>query len=71
MCTHQQPVGGAASGTPSKSAAKKGGDVYGEFWEMPSRFWKPRAMVMEEAEIDAITVSHAIPPVVTACSWTS
>ena len=31
--------------------------VYSEFWEAPSRFWKPRVRQLEEDEMDAVMVS--------------
>jgi hypothetical protein len=47
-----------ASGA-SQSASKPG--VYGEFWDMPSRFWRPRVRELEEAEMEAITVRDSNP----------
>jgi hypothetical protein len=44
-----------ASQSASSGPSKPG--VYQEFWEMPSRFWRPRIRELEEAEMDAIVVS--------------
>ena len=45
----------ASSPSPSKSGS--GGNVVSEFWEAPSRFWKTSIRELEDAEIEAITVS--------------
>jgi len=40
---------------------KKGGskEAFGEFWEAPARFWKPRLRELEDGEIDAISSGGA------------
>lgn len=43
--------------SPSPSKSGSSGNVVSEFWEAPSRFWKPRIRELEDAEIEAITVS--------------
>lgn len=53
----ESSASGSPSSTSSSSSAKQ---VYGEFWEAPSWVWKPRVRVLEEAEMDVITVSKVI-----------
>lgn len=36
--------------------------MYGEFWEAPSWVWNPKVRVLEEVEMDAITVSFCCYP---------
>lgn len=43
----------SAAEKPTKSKSK---DAYEEFWEAPSYLWKPRALEIEDAEIDAVMV---------------
>jgi len=44
------------SSASTQSASSKSVGVYNEFWEAPSRFWKPRIRHLEEAEMNAIMV---------------
>ncbi|CAA7260165.1 unnamed protein product [Cyclocybe aegerita] len=43
-----------SSEPPSKSGSGKNTTVYNEFWEAPSRLWKPKVRYIEEAEVNAI-----------------
>jgi hypothetical protein len=47
----------ASQASPSASSGHSKPGVYQEFWEMPSRFWRPRIRELEDAEMDAIVVS--------------
>jgi small subunit ribosomal protein YMR-31 len=52
----------ASSSLSSHSGeGKKGGSkaAFGEFWEAPARFWRPRIRELEDAEIDAISSGGA------------
>jgi small subunit ribosomal protein YMR-31 len=54
-----------ASSSSSSSGGKKGGgeEAFGEFWEAPARFWRPRIREIEDGEIDAISVCDFV------CIW--
>jgi len=42
-------------GSSLVSETRAGGrEVFGEFWEAPSRYWSPRGRDLEETEIDAV-----------------
>ncbi|KAJ3513333.1 hypothetical protein NLJ89_g3012 [Agrocybe chaxingu] len=43
-----------ASEPASKSSSGNNTTVYNEFWEAPSRLWKPKVRYIEEAEVNAI-----------------
>ncbi|TFK43132.1 hypothetical protein BDQ12DRAFT_674456 [Crucibulum laeve] len=47
---------GSAESSSSKSSSKSPSEaaVFQDFWEAPSRFWKPRVRELEDAEVDAI-----------------
>jgi len=51
----------STSSSGSSKATKKAGsgEVFGEFWEAPSRFWQPKVRDLEEWEIDAISSGGA------------
>jgi len=43
--------------SPAKSSSGKGSsdvNVYREFWEAPTRFWRPRIRQLTDAEMDSI-----------------
>ncbi|EPQ59745.1 hypothetical protein GLOTRDRAFT_91246 [Gloeophyllum trabeum ATCC 11539] len=49
---------------PKKPASPSGVNVqhverYGEFWEAPAQFWRPRVRTLEDWEIDAIQTGGA------------
>ena len=50
----------SSSSSVSQSNGAKGGtkEAFGEFWEAPARFWRPRIRELEDGEIDAISVCH-------------
>jgi len=51
----------SSSSSSSPSSGKKSGskEIFGEFWEAPARFWRPRIRELEEWEIDAISSGGA------------
>ena len=48
---------GAKEASTSSKKSGSGKEAFGEFWEAPSRFWRPKVRELEEAEMDAISVS--------------
>jgi small subunit ribosomal protein YMR-31 len=43
-----------SSGTSETAANDLTPTVFNEFWEAPSRFWKPKGRQLEEDEMNAI-----------------
>ena len=43
--------------TTTSSTSTVGAGVYTEFWQAPSRIWKPRVHQLSEEEIEAVQVS--------------
>ncbi|KAF7984836.1 hypothetical protein HWV62_10779 [Athelia sp. TMB] len=50
---------GAKDASTSSKKSESGKEVFGEFWEAPSRFWRPKVRELEEAEMDAISSGGA------------
>ncbi|THH06978.1 hypothetical protein EW146_g9452 [Bondarzewia mesenterica] len=46
-----------SSSARSSGSAGSGKQAYGEFWEAPEWVWNPRSRQLEEAEIEAISLS--------------
>jgi small subunit ribosomal protein YMR-31 len=40
--------------TIKKSSEDGRKQAFGEFWEAPARFWRPRVRELEDGEIDAV-----------------
>ena len=47
----------SASGGTNNGGSK---DAFGEFWEAPARFWRPRIRELEDGEMDAISVRYFV-----------
>jgi hypothetical protein len=46
----------ASEAPPTSDKASTSSSVFNEFWEAPSRFWRPRMRELEQEEIDAVMV---------------
>ncbi|PPQ79571.1 hypothetical protein CVT25_003453 [Psilocybe cyanescens] len=44
----------------SSSSSESSTNIYNDFWEAPSRFWRPRIRKIEEDEMDAIMVRNTL-----------
>ncbi|KIM84052.1 hypothetical protein PILCRDRAFT_819082 [Piloderma croceum F 1598] len=49
----------SSSVSPSNGANGGSKEAFGEFWEAPARFWRPRIRELEDGEIDAISSGGA------------